>query len=417
MKSLKTEKNIRKSWTSIVLTLVVSLALTRVGGRLMAADSTAPRKVAIVASGYHDSDGEILRNSLVTESNKLAQLLQQDGYETTWINRDSKTGHQGVAVRAYEAINSLSLKKGDQFILIVNGHGVPRQPGKQAHLVAFGDKSFLDMEGISKNIEALTQAGVRVAVIDESCYSGNTIDLSSTGACVISAQNRFNYSRTISLVVDSYALFSDHDFPHELRMAMAESKGDNLEDVFLKARRNLDSFFPHMSDLPSSVGNLIDELHYGNDLPEISSWEHLALRDYWDEVFFSNDPEFWKSDLSPLKTSGASRLGKAMVDYFQRHAKKSLALTVLSYDRFTELEQKRTSWVNEIARIESSGASQIPENVKRKQALIDQLRETSDEYRRLLSGIYKVERRLYDEFYRSFRRSHLPTNACREFKL
>lgn len=416
MKAVNKAKMLPSDWSFMIVAIVMSLALTHVGEHLFAADSSVPQKIAIVASGYHDEDGEILKNSLVTESGKLVQQLKDYGYSTTWISRDSRQGKEGVGFRFFDAINKLSLKKDDRLLLVINGHGAVRQAGKQAHVVGFGDGSRLDVSGISSKLESFTQAGAKVAVIDESCYSGNSIDLSSTGACVISAQNRFNYSRTISLVVDSHPLFSDHDFPHELRKAMAESKGANLEDIFLEARRNLDSFFPHVSDM-SSVGDLLGGLHYGNDLPEISSWEHLAFRDYWDQIFFSDDPDFWQSDLSPLRTLGASRLGKGLVDFFQNQAKNALRFTALSYDRFAELEQKRSTWVNEIARIETGGSTLNPIDAKRKQVLIDQMRSTSDEYYRLLGGVYKVERRLYDQFYRSFQKSHLPTNACREFKL
>ncbi|MFL5812616.1 MAG: hypothetical protein ACJ763_03490, partial [Bdellovibrionia bacterium] len=360
---------------------------------------------------------EMLRNSLVTESGKLVQQLRDFGYETTWINRDSRRKTQGVGFRLYSAIQSLTLNKDDRLIIVLNGHGAMRKPGKSAHLVAFGDDSKIDVSAIDKKLESFTLVGAKVAVIDESCYSGNSLDLSSTGVCVISAQNRFNYSRSASLVVSSLPLFSEHDFPHEFRNALAESKDANLEDVFLKARRNLQSIFPHMSDLPTNVGNLVSEMHYGNDLPEISSWEHLAFRDYWDQIFFSDDPDFWKSDLSPLQTIPTTRLGKALTDFFQEQAKKALSFTILSYDRFAELQEKRVSWLNEIGRLEAAGSTQNPQVSKRKQDLIRLLRSTSDEYYKLLGGVYKVERHLYDQFYRAFRKSRLPSNACRDFKL
>lgn len=416
MKAESKAKFLPLDWSFIVVAIVMSLALTHVGGHLFAADSSSPQKIAIVASGYHDEDGEILKNSLVTESGKLVQQLKDYGYATTWIKRDSRKGTQGVAFRLFNAINSLSLKKDDRLLIVVNGHGAVRQQGKQAHLVGFGDGSRFEVSGISSKLESFTQAGAKVALIDESCYSGNSIDLVSTGACVISAQNRFNYSRTFSVVVGSHPLFSDHDFPHELRKAMAESKGANLEDIFLTTRKNLNSFFPHVSDV-SSIGDLVEGLHYGNDLPEISSWEHLAFRDFWDEIFFSDDSDFWKSDLSPLRATGANRMGKGLVDFFQSQAKDAFKYTALSYDRFAELQQKRASWLNSIAQIEMGGSTLNPIDAKRKQALIEQLRSTSDEYFLILGAIYKVERRLYDQFYRAFQKSHLPTNACREFKL
>ncbi len=421
MKNEKGAKNkesmLSFDWSFTLVTIVMSLALTRVGGRLFAADTSVPRKVAFVASGYQDQDDESLRNSLVAESEKLVQQLKEYGYETSWINRDSRKGTKGVAFRVFDALNALSLKKDDRLILVVNGHGSKKVAGRAAHFVGFGDGSRLDLSEISKKLESFTQAGAKIAVIDESCYSGNTIDLASTGACVITSQNRFNFSRTGSLVIDSVPLYSDHDFSQELRKAMEDSKGQSLEDVFLKARRNLDSVFPHTSDSPSSMTELIEKLHYGNDLPEISSWEHLAFRDYWDEVFFSNDPEFWKSDLSPLKTAAENRLWKPLVEFFTEQAKKAFEFSVLSFDRFTELQRKRTTWVNEVARLESLEAATTQSSSLRKQTLIEKLRSTSEEYLRSLGRIYKVERDLYEQFYHSFRQSHLPTNACREFKL
>lgn len=75
----------------------------------------------------------------------------------------------------------LRLKAGDQFLLGIATHGAPGQ-----HEVCIGNQ-FLPISVVLAKLQELTKQGVRVAVIDQSCFGGRTVDLvGDTGICAIS---------------------------------------------------------------------------------------------------------------------------------------------------------------------------------------------------------------------------------------
>jgi hypothetical protein len=413
-------------WRWILIAIVAALGSTHVQWKLFAAEERVSRKVAIVASGSKVDDEPAVRYSIDEESKKMVELLELSGYETTWFNRNAVAAAQGVsggvARSVLSALDNLTLIRDDQLLLVVNGHGVVRLPGKQGHQVAFEDGSWLEMSELAEKIEPMIKIGVKVAVIDESCYSGNSLDLRSTGACVISAQDRFNVARTFTLLLKSNPIYFEHDFPHELRRAMIHGKGDNLEEIFLRARKALVSSLPHTTEPPESVADLLENLHYANDLPEISSWEHMALRDFWDQVFFSNDTEQWSMDLSPMASVSETPLERSLAEEFEAKIHQSFAkVPKFSYRRFSEMRKKRVAWLTELARLELPGVPSTQENLERKKMLIERLSATADDYRKLLGMVFMVERQIYDRFYRllgkSLRDRQLFDNACRDFLL
>jgi len=145
-----------------------------------------------------------------------------------------------------EQLQNGSLKKGDQLLIQVDTHGSMKGEKEETHSISTSFKAiknygvFEANESVSldalKNLKNLAkEKGVKVAIIDLSCHSGNTLKLADDNTCVISGTGPEHYGYYNELA------FS-RKFPQFL------SKGKNLEEVFLETRRHsLDPSFPMIS--------------------------------------------------------------------------------------------------------------------------------------------------------------------------
>ena len=111
-------------------------------------------------------------------------------------------------------------KSGDQVVFNILTHGGPQDSNGKEHdlLLADGPMPISELATVIKKLEA---KGVKIAIIDQSCFSGVTLDLASQNTCVISAASRDSVG---------YITFND------LLWSNAR-KGESIEDVFLKSRR------------------------------------------------------------------------------------------------------------------------------------------------------------------------------------
>jgi hypothetical protein len=140
------------------------------------------------------------------------------------------------------------LKDGDQFLLNIVTHGSYQ---KQGHVICLGDGTRLDLNDpeIHRLFEKMKNRGVKIGVLDNSCYGGQTVDLFSKYGCVVSTQ-----------VADFESFESDPDDPDQrlgistMSRKLLDHKTDTsvtLEDVFVEASFNYDvpGVFPQMTGL------------------------------------------------------------------------------------------------------------------------------------------------------------------------
>ena len=129
------------------------------------------------------------------------------------------------------------LKPGSQLMIIIDSHGAMKIKGEDTHKIALSGKSgtddLLNLTGASlvslDNLQSLaklaSESGVKLAVVDLSCHSGNTQALKAIApnACIITSTSgqHFGYTGPQS--------FSEN-FLKGLK------KGETLESIFLKAR-------------------------------------------------------------------------------------------------------------------------------------------------------------------------------------
>lgn len=110
-----------------------------------------------------------------------------------------------------------------QLMVIVNSHGALDKPAGAVHVVEGKDQPF-DLGALKRLQTAARIGGGRLAILDHSCYSGQTQALASPETCVISAGS----DQTVSYIGFVETLFG------ELK------PGQSLESAFLSARRKSD---------------------------------------------------------------------------------------------------------------------------------------------------------------------------------
>lgn len=144
-------------------------------------------------------------------------------------------------------IHSGEIKTNDQLMLLINSHGAEKQSDEKTHRISLAGAEIKDLDtgagarNISMDrLEALAklaeQKGVKLAILDLSCHSGNSMVLGNSKTCVITASGPNHYSYGGNFLT----------FPRRLFKHM--KKGATLEEAFLKARAaSWDLAFPMIS--------------------------------------------------------------------------------------------------------------------------------------------------------------------------
>jgi hypothetical protein len=152
------------------------------------------------------------------------------------------------------------IKTGDQLLIHINSHGAERSEDSKTHKIATSAGTATNLNTLAGSIvvnlddleilkKLAKEKGVKLAIIDGSCYSGNTLVLADDNTCVISATGSNHYS---------YPTFSEN-------FSAAMKKGKNLEDVFLAVRAQ--DGVPQLPMISTSAGQAVAALIYDKITP------------------------------------------------------------------------------------------------------------------------------------------------------
>ncbi len=167
-----------------------------------------------------------------------------------------------------DKIKNGQLKNGDQLMVTINSHGAKKLIDEKTHRISLASseaKNLQTLEGSSTvsldSLEELanlaSKNGVKLAIIDSSCFSGNLLNIKNNDVCLISAAGRDQYGYAgnyVPFLLGNYT----NSFTSELFNSL--KKGRNLEEIFLKARKvGPDPDFPMIS---TPEGKALNELLY-----------------------------------------------------------------------------------------------------------------------------------------------------------
>lgn len=174
-------------------------------------------------------------------------------------------------IKAYEQkLKNGEIKAGDQLMIMIDTHGAEKGSRDQSatHEIAVGQApsstNLNDLSGTQtvsldtlRNLSALAkEKGVKLAIMDFSCHSGNSLSLANENTCVISSTGPKHFG---------YNTFSSN-FIKKMKA------GKSLEDVFLEVRKQTDdNSFPMIS---SEEGKAINRDFYPAITPYLYYYEH-----------------------------------------------------------------------------------------------------------------------------------------------
>lgn len=223
-------------------------------------------------------------------------------------------------VKYYEdKIKSGDIKAGDQLMIVIDTHGAEKISRDQnsTHEIAIGQApattNLNNLTGTTtisldtlRNLSNLAkEKGIKLAIMDFSCHSGNTLALANENTCVISSTGPKHFG---------YSSFSSN-FISKMQA------GKSLEDVFLAVRRDTaDNSFPMIS---SEEGKAINRDFYPNITPYLYYYESDERLDKMTDYLLSsatntglcqrkNQYDELMSQLETLKAINAMNAGKSL---------------------------------------------------------------------------------------------------------
>lgn len=235
----------------------------------MTDSANASKNVTVFAGGGCFSQ---LREEMSAEADRYAKTMSAHGWQVFTLfggldlvrGRDNTRDVSIPGVKPFtrhELISALetqlqNLKEGDQFLLTILTHGTYKKGG---HLICLGDGSGLDLSdsAIASPLRKLNQKGVRVAVIDNSCFGGQTVSIFSEHACVLATQSG-NFPSFVGSNLNQNGVTS---VSLDLLEHSDQSRKISMEDLFVATSMNhpATGVFPVMSGL-DRYNRLGDEL-------------------------------------------------------------------------------------------------------------------------------------------------------------
>jgi hypothetical protein len=159
-------------------------------------------------------------------------------------------------ISQYESkIQSGEIKQGDQLLVHITSHGGMRSSTEISHSIATSGSGVENLDNLSGSsrvsldrlqslINLANTKGIKLGILDFSCYSGNALSLQNPNTCIISGTGPMHYGYS--------------NFPE--RFVEQMQAGRSLEDVFLRAFVKRDeTSFPMIS---TPAGNSIQEELY-----------------------------------------------------------------------------------------------------------------------------------------------------------
>lgn len=228
-------------------------------------------------------------------------------------------------IKSYEdKINAGEIKSGDQLLLHINTHGATRnEVMEKTHVVSTAEGTLtnydtlggdtVSLDRLDKLAKLAEQKGIKLAIIDQSCHSGNTLNLANKNTCVISGTGPNHYG------------YGGGGTTFNSTFNSKFAKGKNLEEVFLEARSDFyDMSFPMIS---SPQGQDIQKRIYNSITPYLYNYDpkHDKLTPFLEKEVVSAeschadaDHEKLIAEVNTLLTISATATTKDAVEKFKQ---------------------------------------------------------------------------------------------------
>lgn len=231
---------------------------------------------------------------------------------------------------------------GDQLMIYVDSHGAEKENNFKTHRIAtsggrasnlntLDGASVVDLDQLEVLKKLAKEKGVKLAIIDGSCHSGNTLALADDNTCVISSTGPNHYG---------YGTFSQN-------FAAAMQKGKNLEEIFLEARAIDDT--PGLPMISTHAGQGVDSILYDKITPYLYHFDD------------KNDK------LTPYLKENRDDYQQCMAD----ESFNSLMKTIDSIEKLNTSSRKIFWWTYSVKELDLSRLKELIGNYKKSHDLVN----------------------------------------------
>lgn len=303
--------------------------------------SSSSWKTTVSVNGGHSKTESIVRDSFGRSKNLGS--FKQESYDQMLGDMLTK-------------MNNGTLKSGDKLMVVIESHGAQARSDLKSHEIAFSGgaaQNLDDLKGapmtsldrLEEVVKLAEEKGVKLAILDMSCYSGNTIKLAGPKTCVVSS------SGTDHASYNSGPISFSKTFSEAMLINMKEGK--NLEDLYINAKDATRE--PEYPMISTEAGNIASKYLYELILPQLlynkdlknhftrqygKTSEELNARiceidnKFEEANTFLRDLEKVNSKLPNVGGISTSSLRAALAEY--RQFQKGYEAGLLSVDKITQ---------------------------------------------------------------------------------
>lgn len=273
------------------------------------------------------------------------------GYEVVRSFHDSDTpsvGHDGPGteidllarldqvIKKYESPAGSCKTKNCQFILNISSHGFPGDvvSDKVKHSVCGADGAKVDLSKVRKKLLVLNKMGINIGIIDESCFSGGSLDLFSDFSCVLTSASKVlphnspsqsaSYGRSLSKFSTAPVSFLDLAVTQLLHV----SNVNLMQNTPLVGSPDSDPILDRLNKISNSIGQSMKTSLYKDFMQEFKFKTPTELKAFLSSCstlfnkfsglpmeVVTKDPRFIELKLDPKMITYCSK-----VTYVRNHA-------------------------------------------------------------------------------------------------
>lgn len=373
-------------------------------------------------------------------------IAKQVGGAKNWPVSKANINRQLATLK--QKIVSGDLRKGDQLMIAISAHGLDQYTSEQTHSIVANDGLY-NLDRIKEIRDLAEKKGVKLAIVDNTCYSGHSLKLGTNKTCVItSAGLNLGYNNAGDLMTGNM------------------KAGENLEDVFLKSRNVKEGLSPGAPQISTDAGKKAFQTtsFLANAMVERNSLEkHLDGNNK--DICSLQTPAYAKlaRDMKKIEESQFTSLRSLVGLPNAAEMQKELAQAIANYeverkkartlfnkknalnpkfciDVFSSRKKARESTCGTMATFEKSYQLVKAQYARKPSPLLKNEMEdysvmlqtesfkkwkaAQEAYNKAANGLFakamevgKAERKIYDSLYSYYQKNSEAPNPCKDFEL
>lgn len=193
---------------------------------------------------YHLPQNEQKKAEIFKNQFGMLDLLSDSNWKITYLNRQQTNRSEEFTAQNFKnqiaqvkaKLNAIGtaqqlsegFQKGDQLLIYISSHGVLKKKDEKSHSVTTVD-GVVSLDELQDVIDLAQAKGVKLAIADLSCHSGNLLDLNFKNSCMLTGATRDHVGFT------SFSTKFAFELQNSIRKKNQET---SIEDIFLESRKS-----------------------------------------------------------------------------------------------------------------------------------------------------------------------------------